>query len=236
MKRTVSIASILLIMVICWVGGALAYTFADTTDVQEWRYSGPFGSGVWQDVIGDANTFNTFGADLNSGTFTIYTNWNPNKNGSVNAAVKTADFFIYKGSNTSPDFAIQLDTLSGTGNVYANPSYKTSKDIFSPTGLVYGGQYDQASPQLTPTQVTSAATGSTSVVWTLGSGGLNNKVDIDLTGFGLGGPWKFVWGTATCSNDGFSNVVPTPIPGTLVLLGSALMSLVGVGLRKKEIV
>ena len=37
MKRTVSIASILLIMVICWVGGALAYTFTDTTDVQEWR-------------------------------------------------------------------------------------------------------------------------------------------------------------------------------------------------------
>ena len=234
MKRTVSIASILLIMVICWVGGALAYTFTDTTDVQEWRNSGPNGSGVWKDVIGDANTFNTLGADLNSSTFTIYTNWNPGKDGYL--GVTTADLFIYKGSNTSPDFAIQLDTLSGTGNVYVNPSYKTSKDIFNPTGLRYGGQYDQAFPQLTPTQVTSGASGSTGVVWTYGNGGLDNRVDINLTGLGLGGPWKFVWGTATCSNDGFSSVVPAPIPGTLVLLGSALISLAGAGLRKKKVV
>jgi hypothetical protein len=234
MKRTVSVASILLIMVTCWAGGALAYTFTDTTDVQEWRYSGPFGSGVWKDVIGDANTFNTFGADLNSGTFTIYTNWNPGKDGYL--GVTTADLFIYKGSNTSPDFAIRLDTTTGTGNVYANPSYKTSKDLLSSTGLVYGGQYDQASPQLTPTQATSAATGSTSVVWTYGSSNLNNQVDINLTGLGLGGPWKFVWGTATCSNDALSSVVPTPIPGTLVLLGSALISLAGAGLRQKKLV
>ena len=112
----------------------------------------------------------------------------------------------------------------------------TSKDIFSPTGLIYGGQYDQANPQSAPTQVTSAFTGTTDVDWTLSGGGLNNQVDIDLSGLGLTGPWNFFWGTATCSNDGFSGVVPAPIPGTLLLLGSALMSLVGVGLRKKKLV
>ena len=73
-------------------------------------------------MIGNANTFNTFGADLSGNTFTIFTNWNPNKNGSVNALVKTADLFIDKGDNGSWDVAIQLDTLTGTGNVYANPT------------------------------------------------------------------------------------------------------------------
>jgi hypothetical protein len=39
---------------------------------------------------------------------------------------------------------------------------------------------------------------------------------------------EFLWGTALCGND-----IVTPIPGTLLLLGSSLLGLVGVGLRKK---
>jgi hypothetical protein len=230
MRKTVFVTCILVLVLGLSVGGALAYTYNDTTDVQEWRNGGVYG--VWKDVIGDANLFNTFGANLSGSTFTIFTNWNPNKDGSVNAAVKTADLFIYKGSNVSPDFAIQLDMLTGTGNVYANPSYNTSDDIFKGTGLIYGGKYDQTNPQLAPTQVTSANTGSTSVVWTIGSGGLNNQVDIDLTGLGLSGPWSFVWGTATCSNDAFSNVVP--VPASVLLMGSGLLGLLGLGWKRKR--
>ena len=49
-----------------------------------------------------------------------------------------------------------------------------------------------------------------------------------------GAPSEFLWGTARCANDVVHS--PAPIPGTLLLLGSALISLAGAGLRKKKLV
>lgn len=226
MKKTVSVACALVLVLGLWVSGALAYTYNDITKVQEWNSGAPYGSGAWKDVVGDTNLFNTFGANLSGNTFTIFTNWNPNKDGTVDVAVKTADFFIDKGCDGSWDIAIQLDTLTGTGKVYANPTYKTSDDIFkTKTSLIYGGKYDESNPQLVPVQTTSSDTATTNVVWTLGAGGLNNQVAIDLTGLGLSGTWGFVWGTATCANDGFAACVP--VPPSALLLGSGL---IGAGL------
>lgn len=223
MKRTVSVACALVLILGLWVSGALAYNFNDNTLVQNWNQGGPYGGGAWQDVIGDSNVFDTFGANKSGNTFTIFTNWNPNKDGQVNAAVKTADLFIDNGCDGTWDVAIQLDTLTGTGKVYATPSYNTSDDIFKTlTTLIYGGKYDQAAPKLAPVTATSSDTSTTSVVWTLGSGGLNNEVAIDLSGLGLTGNWGFFWGTGTCANDGFADCVP--VPPSLLLLGSGLMA------------
>ena len=224
MKKTVSVALALVFLLGLSVSAALAYDFNDATQVQEWNSGGIYGGGAWKDVIGTLSTFDTFGANLSAGTFTIFTNWNPNKDGDVDAAVKTADLFIDVGCNGSYDYAIQLDTLTGTGNVYANPAYNTSDDIFkTKISLIYGGKYDEAAPKLVPTQVTSSATDTTDVDWTIGSGGVNNQVAIDLSGLGLSGPWCFVWGTATCANDGFSDKVP--VPPSVLLLGSGLLGL-----------
>lgn len=233
MKRTVSVACALVLVLGLWVSGALAYNFNDNTLVQNWNQGGPYGGGAWQDVIGDSNVFDTFGANKSGNTFTMFTNWNLSHNGDLGySEVQTADLFIDKGYNGTWDYAIQLNTASGTGKVYANPTYKTSNDIFAPlTNLIYGGKYDEAAPKLAPVLATSSDTGTTSVVWTLGSGGLNNEVAIDLSGLGLTGNWGFFWGTGTCSNDGFAGYVP--IPPSVLLLGSGLMGLGLLGWRRR---
>jgi hypothetical protein len=229
MKRTVSIALALVFLLGLSVSGALAYGYNDTTNVQEWRAGAVYGA--WKDVIGDTSVFDTFGANLSGNTLTIFTNWNPNKDGDVDAAVKTADLFIDLGCNGSLDYAIQLDTLSRTGKVYANPTYNTSDDIFkTKTSLIYGGNYDEASPKLVPVQATSSDTDTTSVVWTIGSGGLGNEVAIDLAGL-VSGQWGFVWGTATCANDSFAACVP--IPPSVLLMGSGLLGLGLLGWRRR---
>ena len=116
--------------------------------------------------------------------------------------------------------------------VYVNPTFQTSQDLLSGTGYVYGGQYNKASPSPVPVwTTTSTNTYSTSVVWTVPSNGLNNQVDVDLSTLGLGSNWSFVWGTSTCSNDGFAGNMSVPEPTTMLLLGSGLLGLAG--LRKK---
>jgi PEP-CTERM motif len=212
---------------------AWGYTFNDTTLVEPWKAGGATGA-PWTDLIGPADTFDTFGANYMGGILTIFTNWNPNKDGFANAAVKTADLFIGPSPGGNFAFAIQLDTLTGTGLVYSGLTpalYQTSDDIFKGlTNLTYGGQYDQAAAKLVPVLATFPIPPltDTSVVWTIPGGGLPNQVAIDLSGIGgLGN--GFVWGTATCSNDGFAAV---PLPPSVLLLGTGLLGLVGWRFRK----
>jgi hypothetical protein len=228
MKRTLSIVCLLVLTLGVWAGGAAAYTFNDTTLVRE--YWGATSTNNWMDVIGDSSVYDTFGANWSGGTLTIYTNWNPGKDGDLNEPkIKTADLFIY--GTILGDVAIRLDS-NGQGTVFINPTSDTSYDIFSTTGYGYGAYYDKSNPKLVPVTATSAASAKTATVtWSsVDKNVTDNNVVIDLAGVGIKSFDSFVWGTATCSNDGFS---AAPIPGTLVLLGSSLLGLVGAGLRKK---
>ncbi|MEJ2671640.1 MAG: hypothetical protein P8168_05420 [Deltaproteobacteria bacterium] len=226
MKKTVSVVLAIAFLLGLGVSGALAYQFDDSTLVQEWRAGAV--TGGWQDVIGDASVFDTFGANYSGGILTIFTNWNPGKDGTVDAAVKTADLFIDLCCNGSIDYAIRLDS-DGQGNVFASPSYQTSDDIFqSKTNLIYGGQYDMANPKLVPVWATSDSTGSTSVSW--GTEDSLNTVAIDLSGL-VGEKFGFIWGTATCANDGFSDCVP--IPPSVLLMGSGLLGVGLLGWRRR---
>lgn len=233
MIRKITFACLVVLISGIW-GGAAAYTFPDTTLVQEWNLGVPYGSGLWKDVIGTLNTYDTFGADLSGNTMTFYTNWNPNKSGVDDPAVKTADLFIRTAGASDWNYAIQLDTLTGTGKVYFNPTYQTSDDIFKGApyaNIIYGGKFDQSNPQWIPVQVTSPDTTTTSVVWTIPLDGLNNRVQIDLTPLNLTTTaWSFVWGTATCGNDGISAAVP--LPASVLLLGAGLLRLAGFGRRR----
>jgi hypothetical protein len=240
MKKTVTVALALVFVLGLLVSGALAdtYDYPDNTKVQEWVSGSVYGSGAWKDVIaasGDVS-FDTFGADYSNGILTIYTNWDPGKDGDVSTLVKTADLFI-GDCNGDIDYAIRLDDNVGTGNkgyVFDDPGYKTSDDIYKGTsGLIYGGRYDEGNPKPVPVEATTGFNGTTtSVVWTLGTGDLNNKVAIDLSGLNLDPKWSFIWGTANCANDGFSDCVP--IPPSMLLMGSGLLGMGLLGWRRRS--
>lgn len=227
----------LLTIMVFVLAPAVAWGFQinDTTLVQPFQGAVATG-GAFTDVLGDSNIYNTFGANFNSATHTlsIFTNYHPSKDGNFTPANKTADLFLHDNP-TGLNFAVRLDTLTGTGEVFELGTFNTSVDIFktltNSTGtlLTYGGMYDQASPKLVPVFALTAPITTTPVVWHLGAGGLNNEVDINVDGLTN---FSFVWGTATCANDVIAGNVP--IPPSALLLGSGLLGLVGFGWRRKQ--
>jgi hypothetical protein len=233
MKKTVSVACALVLVLGLSVSGALAYTFNDNTLAVP--YIGNSAVGAPVDVVGDPAIFDTKGANLTGSTFTIYSNWGPARDGYINSTVKTADLFIDLGCNGIYDYAIRLDT-TGLGNVYQNPTYQTSQDIFAPqTSLEYAGRYDvdDAAHAVPVWTTVGTLLGVIPVAW--GSGGANSdyQVAIDFTGFAFpSGPVGFIWGTATCSNDAFAACVP--IPPSVLLMGSGLLGVGLLGWRRRQ--
>jgi hypothetical protein len=232
MKKTVSVALALVFLLGIAVSGALAngYDYPDTTLVQPWVGNNPSG-GAFTDVVGDAAVFDTFGANLNGNTLTLFTNWSPTRDGTINAAVKTADLFIDIGCNGTYEYAIRLDT-TGMGTYLINPTYQTSQDIFSGlSGLIYGGRYDvNDNAHKVPVWGSSFAAGLTNVLWDEVSPG-TYKVDIGIGFLPSNSQWGFIWGTATCANDAFADCVP--IPPSVLLMGSGLLGVGLLGWRRR---
>jgi hypothetical protein len=241
--RLVLLALLLPMLLLATATGALAnsYDFPDVTDVQAWRGNVPSTTSPWVgwfDVIGDEAIFNTFGANLANKTLTIFTNWGPDDVGFLGS--ETADLFLDIGNTGSWTHAVKLnDVLTGPGlfdgnaDIRAIASSQTSQELFAGTGLIYGGRYDEADPKPVPVLAAGDVVGQAAVLWALAANEASHSIAIalgDVPGFDARN-FAFLWGTATCSNDTMTGVVP--LPGTALLLGLGLLGLVGLGFRRR---
>jgi hypothetical protein len=220
---------ILLTMCLVLIGAGAA--LADQTFTNDTQFKGSDGlTYQYPTVIGDFNLFGTSWATLtDAGIFTITTNWNPGKEPYYGAY--TAFLFIETGGN---EYAIDLDTLTGTGTVDKNPSSgKTSQD-FSWPGTYGQWLADGTTP--IPVQASGGTTSTTSVIWTYGSGNLDNTVAVDLSGILTTESWEVLWGTATSGNGTFQggSDIGVPLPPSALLLSTGLLGLAGLGWRRRK--
>lgn len=163
----------------------------------------------------------------------------------------------FPGAQSRFDYGINMQAYAagtpgqaggGINNVSLGPVsvWETSFANVNPIGsLIYGGAFkgdaDPAGSEQAPVEVrmvdyTTFALGNMTWVVNDPTFNVNNNVpDYKITlvfNNPPNGEFAYLWATARCANDVVYS--PAPIPGSLMLLGSALLGLLGVGLRKKE--
>jgi hypothetical protein len=235
MKRTVSVACALVLVLGLWVGGALAYDI-----------NGDPGAAIGVPL------FSTYGINVSNFTpgtnnggigFTIFTNFpqaGETLNGTPPWTIVPADVFItehYQGVDYQ--WAVPLVSHDGfaAGTTYAVATVLTSSQLDPSGGTGY--IFNPNMPVQIATQGTNyglSNLGAGTVAWTAGPGNPDYEINVVM------GWWEddplatltFNWGTGTCANGLISGQIPSvPIPPSALLFCSGLLGIGLLPLRKK---
>jgi len=239
-------------------GGAAAYTetIADTTLVLPYRWTSPStypGWTTWTDVIGsNLSEWNikqvavTWSGD--NLQMQIYTNYP--QAGLEGAGA--ADIALDPNQNSSWNVGVKMSG-NDLGKIYTVNSWVHPQDNpplpWSNGSYIYGGRYDQVSPTKPNTLIGTGTNdlGAATVNWVPLSNDITAYL-IDITfpaNFNASGLWNsfnFELGSGTCGNEvmaGSASYVPfsgapaVPLPGSVWLLGTGVLGLALLGLRRK---
>jgi hypothetical protein len=229
LKRGAMLLVVCMVLMVAPAVMATTETIPDTTLVQKWSGTGPYGGGSWVDVIG-GSIFETTKIDVvysgNNVTFQIYTNFPLTGDPGFPGGLSIADLALDLNNDGTFEKGIVF-TKHGSFNpgLYSVSAWSSSVDLFkAQTSWVYGGRYDQSNPKIPLTQISG------------GSPDLNvsavqktNEIDVTLLNVNGGGDWNnlsLFWGTGICSNDGIAGTVAVSEPASILLFGFGLIGVV----------